>query len=389
MQISFINQYAGENLHLNVINQLLDSQNYHSFRSLSAFVTIGGLSSIQRSLYTYLSNGNELNWIIGIDNNITSKEALLHLRALKEEFPEQVNIKIFSAGSIRNIFHPKLFIFENDEEFVVINGSANATAGGLLRNFEISTQISLSKNDLCDQSVINELNGIWDSYNTPLSPMTPENLLDLNSETVTEIINQESTRSEIPTSNYIRPSHPLQEYSRGQEINNNITNNIIEPNHEERDLSTNNGEQTSTTHTTQTELVEIEINEDLPRILIMDILNETRQTQVQLPIGVVNRFFTDLNSNLLYYLNNGVMELEDARPIVVLEHNDTRRIEIRQIRDRQRPLIIRFSRIDFYQNRFVYELIDQSNPEFSLLNNLLATNGNQTRSGSRRWLILE
>jgi hypothetical protein len=80
----------------------------------------------------------------------------------------------------------------------------------------------------------------------------------------------------------------------------------------------------------------------------MDILQETRQTQVQLPVEVLEGFFDGApgrraSVTLRHTAPDGTIVKTDRRPFIHLP-NDTHRLEIDAIRGLPRPQIIRFRR---------------------------------------------
>src|SRR5207247_2070205 len=97
-----------------------------------------------------------------------------------------------------------------------------------------------------------------------------------------------------------------------------------------------------------------------PLVLVMDILTETRQTQVQLPVEAMRRFFgvepTVEASVTLRQIRAGRAISERVRPIVHLAHNNTHRIEIDTIRALPRPLIAVFSKVVRPRNTYACEL---------------------------------
>lgn len=384
VEIRFISQYAGDNAHYNVINDLLNSDTFTSFRSLNAFVTLGGLLMIDESLVNYLERGNSLNWIIGIDNGITTKEALEYLRALKEQYDSQIEIKIFTAGSNYHIFHPKSYCLENDNECVLITGSANSTEGGLLGNFELSMLARFDKTEESGINAYQEFEEVWNQYSTPYEPLMKENLLDLMSLEVDRLLEKMETNKQRETGNKTaekRKSHPMNELSKGNEIIKNIRSKH----------GSKTGARKRTFKIVDGESDKLPLDADTnetSEVLVMDILTETRRTQVQFPVKAVRIYFSGVTNINLYYREEGKIKLEGIRPIVVLGHNDTVRIELREIKEFSRPLIMRMSAIPGDINNYVYELIDSNHPEFNELDNLLRDYGHQSRAGSRRWLII-
>lgn len=117
----------------------------------------------------------------------------------------------------------------------------------------------------------------------------------------------------------------------------------------------------------------------------MDILQETRQTQVQLPVEVLPAFFGKADRIRLQQVRKDAIVKSDTRPIIHLDNN-THRIEIDAIRGLPRPQIIRFFR-PRGQSNIRYEVVLNGTKEYRALDHLLAKDGNQTRLGARRWLI--
>ena len=60
-----------------------------------------------------------------------------HPSAIKELIDNGVQVKTYAINN-RGIFHPKLWVFESDEGWSCLIGSANLTEGGLRHNIEIS-----------------------------------------------------------------------------------------------------------------------------------------------------------------------------------------------------------------------------------------------------------
>lgn len=383
MDIKFISQYAGDNAHYSVLEALLKEDTFNSFRSLNAFVTLGGLFMIDDSLVDFLRKGNSINWIIGIDNGITSKEAIEYLKGLHERFNSQVQVKIFTSGSNHHIFHPKAYCLENENECVIIIGSANNTEGGLLGNFELSMLARFNKSDTNGLSAYKEFETIWTQYSAPKPPLTEANLLDLMSEEVNKLLEKMEVEGakETGKSSQKRTPHPLSETNKGNEIRKKI-----------RELhGSKTGSRKRKVNDTEEGTEVILVGEDTEDVteksLIMDILTETRLTQVQFPLKGARIFFAGVSDMKLYYRENDKITFEGDRPIVNLTHNSTLRVELKKIKDFPRPLIMRMSPVPGDINNYVYELIDSTHAEFETLDNLLRNHGEQSRPTSRRWII--
>jgi HKD family nuclease len=85
--------------------------------------------------------------IVGIDEitNIASLEALNEIKGIRPN----LNVRAFDHNNRGSLFHPKLSYFKNeDESGSLIIGSGNLTLGGLRRNREAFSLVSLSPEEI-------------------------------------------------------------------------------------------------------------------------------------------------------------------------------------------------------------------------------------------------
>lgn len=132
--------------------KLFESNRYDSFTCLVAFASYGGVSALTRYIKSGKERGMNIKVILGIDQQGTSKEAL------EEVLSWGVDAKIYHTDS-RNIFHPKVYLFENIDIFTLIVGSNNLTVPGLVRNIECSLLIK----DIKSNSIHKEFYEYWKS----------------------------------------------------------------------------------------------------------------------------------------------------------------------------------------------------------------------------------
>ncbi|MBK7336708.1 MAG: NgoFVII family restriction endonuclease [Saprospirales bacterium] len=102
-----------------------------------AFVSTGGLKNIIEELIAFKENGGEIKLYLGVNLNVTSKEALEQL--LENGIESYV---VYSPNNI--IYHPKIYAFEGDETKRAIIGSSNLTESGLFQNIEASVCVDFS-----------------------------------------------------------------------------------------------------------------------------------------------------------------------------------------------------------------------------------------------------
>lgn len=100
----------------------------------------------------FLRNNGELRVLFDIERFITDK-------AVIEEFatiPGDSECKVFIRNrkekpQIAGIFHPKVYLFSNENEYSAIVGSSNFTLGGLKRNIECNIHIAGKKDEFFEE----------------------------------------------------------------------------------------------------------------------------------------------------------------------------------------------------------------------------------------------
>ena len=173
-----------------------ESHIYDSFTCLVAFASYGGVSALTKYIEEGKSMGMKIKVVLGIDQKATSKEAL------EEVLSWGVDAQIYHTSS-NNIFHPKVYLFENRDIFTLIVGSNNLTVPGLVQNIECSLLIK----DTIDPSSVHKdfyqyWKGILEGTETNLYPVSKKLIDDLY-------------RDEIITSDYQRS----QRYDNGDDKN--------------------------------------------------------------------------------------------------------------------------------------------------------------------------
>lgn len=364
MRASVINQYLTQDTTAACLDRLLRefaARPRAQFRGLVAWVSAAGLRLIEPALRHFLDAGHSVFWIVGVDLGGTGHEALQFIYDLKRAYPAgRVDARVFSTGDNQSIFHPKVYWLDSNDRKVVIVGSANATAGGLNRNFE--TSLELEVEPLVDDVLLEDLNFLWVSYSSPLPPLTAANLLEIDRNII-----QRVGHDQPPTDARPHQAHPLHQ---------------LIPAHGVR-LMRGRGARRRRRARPRAAIRRRQ------RQLVMDILQETRQTQVQLPVDALTSFFVPPgapDSMELRLRRRGQVVKFDVRPIIHLGNN-THRIEVDAIRGLPRPQIIRFTRIGGRTNAVEYEVILKGTREYDELDQLLTAEGRQTRQGARRWLM--
>jgi len=161
---------------------------YDNFTCLVAFASYGGVSALTKYIEEGKAKGMKIKVVLGVDQKATSKEAL------EEVLSWGVDARIYHTCS-NNIFHPKVYLFENRDIFTLIVGSNNLTVPGLVQNIECSLLIK----DTIDPSSVHKdfyryWKGILDGTETHLYPVTQKLINDLYKDAIITSDYQRSRR---------------------------------------------------------------------------------------------------------------------------------------------------------------------------------------------------
>lgn len=103
-----------------------------------AWVRASGMAYLSDRLANFLQHGGQLSVIVGIDIQNTTREGLQALLDLEQYGRCETFVYHNEAGGV---FHPKLYLFRNEEEARLIVGSNNITQSGLYVNVEAGLQV--------------------------------------------------------------------------------------------------------------------------------------------------------------------------------------------------------------------------------------------------------
>jgi HKD family nuclease len=130
-----------------------------------AWVRASGMAYIANSLANFLRLGGQLSIIVGIDLQNTTREGLQALLDLEQYGRAETFVYHNESGSV---FHPKLYLFRNDEEARLIVGSNNITESGLYVNVEAGLQVDTDVNATVIAQALDAISS-WKDTNTRLS----------------------------------------------------------------------------------------------------------------------------------------------------------------------------------------------------------------------------
>lgn len=127
-----------------------------------AWVRASGIAHLEPSLITFLKDGKELNVVVGVDFDNTTKEGLEKLLSLQQYGVVSIYIHHNEAATI---FHPKLYLFRNATHAKLIVGSNNITEAGLFQNTEAGLELDTK---IGDSIIVSAINAIQAWRNTSL-----------------------------------------------------------------------------------------------------------------------------------------------------------------------------------------------------------------------------
>lgn len=158
----------------------LNQTNFHSFTAISAFASQAGIfglaGHIHRAKQSF-QTPQKITFIVGVDQQGTSKEALEEIKGLN------IDAYIFHQLEVP-IFHPKIYLFEGNEETKLIIGSSNLTGTGLFVNVEGSLLIEFENNDQEGASIVSDLK----TYYQSLFDLTDPNLFKIEDSIITDFV---------------------------------------------------------------------------------------------------------------------------------------------------------------------------------------------------------
>jgi len=104
-----------------------------------------GFRLIEEDINIFLKNGGNIEFLLGLDFQTTEPKVLRVLAKFsKEGLP--VRCYCFSDPLFRDapVYHPKLYLINNENSTTITIGSSNLTEGGFKKNIEVNTIITAS-----------------------------------------------------------------------------------------------------------------------------------------------------------------------------------------------------------------------------------------------------
>jgi len=178
MQIEVITQSVIGHTHWrcvgDVLNAVVARTDCQRFRFAVAYMRVSGLRLLYGTLQALRDRSGHIAGAVGIDQEITTIEALELLCQLSSESTIVCTVSNY-------IYHPKLYLAEGDKWASAVVSSANLTRDGLYRNVELATIIHLDLGSSADVEIYRYYDAFLSELLNPGNP----NVQPLNEATLT------------------------------------------------------------------------------------------------------------------------------------------------------------------------------------------------------------
>ena len=135
-----------------------------SIRMIAAFIRESGIRFILEDLKVAVSKGAKIQILTGLYLGITEPSALYLLKLC---FGNSIEIKIFKHNDIS--FHPKTYIFEDDQRSEIYIGSSNISASALENGVEWNYKIVQDESKEVFSQFYNNFNLLFNEHSVELS----------------------------------------------------------------------------------------------------------------------------------------------------------------------------------------------------------------------------
>lgn len=333
--------------------ELFNSGKYDKFTCLVAFASYGGITALTPHILRAKIKGVKIKIILGVDQKCTSKDAL------EEVLSWGADSYIYYTLNT-NIFHPKVYLFENCDYYTLIVGSNNLTEGGLVRNVECSLLVQ----DIQGTSIHSAFYAYWKG----ILNSTEENLYAITQELIDQlyekkIIPSDSERAITSAEKRINIASGEQSSSIFKKSRVQKNPEGFEPKRLKRTIKTKKTAVTTSPAVGEVTETPVEIGED---ILIAEIGGGPRWKQVNFPIAIFEEFFGAERGNNDYCIrmmnisqDGSLGEIERRQAVSVKSHNYRFEIQCDETKgeypgDDVRPIVI-FVKVN--NNEFLYHVL--------------------------------
>lgn len=159
-----------------LITTELISGRYNRVHIFSGYVLSSGTQRLSPALHAVTCAGGSVRALIGVNNGLTSMQAVADLHAAGVEV-----LGLHTGGSV--LYHPKVYLLSSADRAWISVGSSNLTGEGMYRNIETNTVIELDLAIEVEKHVLDEMLAWFqyfqDTYRRNTIRIAPESIQGL------------------------------------------------------------------------------------------------------------------------------------------------------------------------------------------------------------------
>lgn len=140
------------------LKESLANEQWTQFRAAVAFVKRSGVKHVQTAIAAFSARGS-VRITVGVDSGGTSAEGMADL--LDAVGPGE--LWVFHNEN-RSTFHPKIYLFRNDETADIVIGSGNLTEGGIFTNYEAGFRLTLDLANEHHERLLDSIESMLDEW---------------------------------------------------------------------------------------------------------------------------------------------------------------------------------------------------------------------------------
>jgi len=125
-----------------------------------AYASYRAFELLKENFQAFLRNNGKLRALVDIEEFITEKKLIEELATIPGDAECKVFINTEHNKTIMGHYHPKFYLFHNNNFYRVIIGSSNFTIGGIKNNIECNLSI-YGEHDEVFVNLLNYFNALW------------------------------------------------------------------------------------------------------------------------------------------------------------------------------------------------------------------------------------
>lgn len=337
---------------------LLKEPGLKRIRFAVAYARWDGIGLLAPTIEELLKGGGEFQCIYGVNNGVTTPDALLYSLYLRELYTRHTYAGAVDDKFANATFHPKFFEFRFADHTVALVGSANLTGGGMVRNTEMGLEVRASNADV----LVASLDAAWTAMRGESEPTTIAKVRALKANAkLSDEGDDETKRSDKQPKPFLKV--PVKVAPKP------LFAKILDINAPKRKKKL---------------LTELDPATQRPAKLYLQIFETetggqggSEGYQIQLPTATLPSYFgvgPDEGKSATFIFGKEVIETHFTH-----FYNNTHRLRLKPILSVHRPAILVFERIGTDQYRCSVV------PKAKYAATLAAKCSEQTRAGARRW----